>query len=60
MYSTGTDFYKLIAAAQNAKEINTAADVAAKAKELIHSWTPLRVVKMIVIQTKEADIECVR
>ena len=46
MYSTGTEFYKLIGQAQEDKGINTAADIADNVKEAIESNTPIRVVRM--------------
>ena len=45
MFSTGTDFYKLIGQAQEDKP-NTAADIADNVKEAIESNTPIHVVRM--------------
>ena len=46
MYSTGTDFYKLIGQAQECGSVNTAADIADNVKDAIESSTPMRVVRM--------------
>ena len=46
MYSTGTEFYKLIGQAQEGKGMNTAADIADNVKDAIESNTPFRVVRM--------------
>jgi len=52
MYSTGTEFAKALSEATNRKPLNTAADQAENAKELIESWTPLKV-EMITVKGKE-------
>lgn len=47
MYSTGTDFYKLLDEAHGRKErVNTAAEIAEHAKDLVESWTPIHVLSM--------------
>ena len=48
MYSTGTEFAKALGEAVNRKPLNTAADQAENAKELIESWTDLKVQQITV------------
>ena len=48
MYSTGTVFAKALGEATNRKPLNTAADQAENAKELIESWTDLKVQQITV------------
>ena len=48
MYSTGTEFAKALSEATNRKPLNTAADLAENAKELIESWTDLKVQQITV------------
>lgn len=52
MYSTGTEFHKALSEAQNRGSLNTAAALAQNAKELIESWTPLKV-EMITVKGKD-------
>lgn len=48
MYSTGTEFSKALCEATNREPLNTAAEQAESAKELIESWTDLRVERITV------------
>ena len=48
MYSTGTEFAKALSEATNRRPLNTAAAQAENAKELIESWTDLKVERITV------------
>lgn len=57
MYSTGTEFYKLIGEAKRRKDsVNTSADIAQNAKDLVESWTPIKVVKLELIHGVDMTI----
>lgn len=57
MYSTGTEFYKLIGEAQRRRErIDTAADTAETAKDLVESWTPIHVERISLKHGSEMTI----
>ncbi len=48
MFSTGTEFHKALSDAQNGEPLNTAAAMAENAKDLIESWTDLKVERITV------------
>ena len=48
MYSTGTEFHKALSDAQNREPLNTAAAQAEDAKDLVESWTGLKVERIAV------------
>jgi len=52
MYSTGTEFSKALSEATNRQPPNTAAAQAENAKELVESWTDLKV-EQITVKGKE-------
>lgn len=56
MYSTGTEFSKALSEAMNQTPINTAADMAENAKELIESWTPFRVKRLTLTGRKDLTL----
>ncbi len=57
MYSTGTEFYKLIGEAQRRREsVNTAAETAEHAKDMIESWTPFKVQRISLKHGEELTI----
>ena len=58
MFSTGTDFHKLIADAQH-KQINTAADIADAMRDAI-GWGGFKVQSMVVVGKKKLELKAVR
>lgn len=57
MYSTGTEFYKLIGEAQRRREsVNTAAETAGQVKDMIESWTPFKVKRISLKHGEELTI----
>lgn len=66
MYSTGTEFAKVLSEAINRQPLNTAAAQAENAKELIESWTDLDVEritvkgksKLVIIAAREKVSPC--